>query len=291
MAKMTQVRPVRAKAINTRWLKNALSSIGGSASSTLKSYAPNISEVVSSSASAAKSITKNAKSPSQTMRNLTNNTYVRLAQTAFKNAINDVKAGNLGGHSGFGDSSDFDNPFGNADISFGDEGSDVNINYYNDTGASEGMITLADSMNRSTEATLKTGKAQMDAYVAVSSSMMYQSAQIGKEIITHLAGIENNLAALVEYHNTNMNKFIESSMAFYDRMGKATEDDGYEKRKVNASDVTSGGFNLSKYKEYVMGQFKKNLDQTEFGMLKSILDKDMLKMMADNTMALVKVFA
>lgn len=290
MAKMTQVRPVRAKAINTKWLKNALSSIGGSASSTLKSYAPNISEVVSSSASAAKSITKNAKSPSQTMRNLTNNTYVRLAQTAFKNAINDVKAGNLGGHSGFGDSNDFDNPFGNADISFGDEGSDVNINYYNDTGASEGMITLADSMNRSTEATLKTGKAQMDAYVAVSSSMMYQSAQIGKEIITHLAGIENNLAALVEYHNTNMNKFIESSMAFYDRMGKAAEEDSYEKRKVNAADVTSGGFNLSKYKEYVMGQFKKNLDQSEFGMLKSILDKDMLKMMADNPMALVMDF-
>ena len=290
MAKMSQVRPVRTKNINTKWLKNALNSVGASATSTLKSYAPNISEVVSSSVSAAKSVTTRTKSASQTFRSLNNNRYIKLANTAFKNAINDIKAGNIAGHQGMSSDSEFSDPFSDSGITFGDEG-DVNINYYNNSGAEEGMITLSDSVNRNTELTLTTSKAQMDAYVAVSSAMMYQSSEIGKEIITHLAGIENNLAALVEYHNTNMNKFIESSMAFYDRMGANAEKDEYGgSRKVNASDVVAGGFNLSKYREYVTAQFKKNLDSSEFGLLKSVLDNDMLQMMAENPLSIVMDF-
>ena len=291
MAKMAQVRPTKSKAISTKWLKNALNSVGASATSTLKSYAPNISEVVSSSVSAAKSVTKSTKSASQTFHSLNNNRYIRLANTAFKNAINDIKAGNIAGHQGMSFGGESEDPFSDGGITFGDEGSDVNINYYNNAGSDEGMITLNESVNRGAELTLKTSKAQMDAYVAVSSAMMYQTSEIGKEIITHLAGIENNLAALVEYHNTNMNKFIESSMAFYDRMGANAERDEYGgSRNVNAFDVVSGGFNLSKYKEYVTAQFKKNLDNSEFGLLKSVLDKDMLQMMAENPLSIVMDF-
>lgn len=291
-----KLSPIRSNSASLKWLKNAMGAIGVSTKSVLREYSPNVSDAFASGASALRNISKSA-SNTRVDQAVRNNKYVQIANKAFRNAIDDIKSGNLAGVEdrsmkamGF----DWDNMFNDAPdggLTFGDEGGgDVNIAYVDASGANDaGFSELANSMNRNTELTLKTGKAQMDAYIAMSSASLQQSAAMNEQVISHLAGIQNNLASLVEYNNTNMNKFIEASMAFYERTGAAMEKEDEGSKAVTASDVvkTGGSLNFSNYKQYIKEQLKKNLTGSQLGPIMSMIDEQTLEFFAANPLSML----
>ena len=302
MAKQAaNVQPLRTKSVRTSWLRNAMGALGSSTRAVLKEYSPNVSDAIASGASLAKSFHTSTRATGTqsnlTTRNIKQNKYVRIANSAFKNAINDIRAGNLAGNEersqqAMEKSMGFDDLFADSGggLTFGDEGGDnININYYGNE-SDGGMAQLSASVNRNAELTLKTSQAQMDAYVAISSATMQQTQEIASQVITHLSGIENNLASLVEYNNQNMNQFIEASMAYMERTGGALEKK--EKEEPSATDPnrllnSSGGLDIANYKKYVKARLKESLQGSQIGMVTSLLSDDILEQMAANPLGMV----
>ena len=279
--------------INTTWLNNALKSIGVSTSGALKHITPNLYEATSSGVQTTRgiitSLRRNANNTNQISRTLKTNKYVKYAETAYKNVMSDIKTGNFNNierqdgsmmsslNGDYGDS--------NEGFSFGDDGADggeVRVNYINN-GNDAAMLHMSNQIENQTKSQVTMQKATMDAYIAVSSANMQQMGQLGSEVIGQLTNINNNLSALVQYQNENMTKFIEASLAYYDRAGSSlsggstTRDSNNS--KISAKDVFasgSGGINMSRYKTYVKQQAKKTLENSNVGLLKSIADDPMM---------------
>ena len=76
--------------MNTKWLNNALRSIGVTSKASLKSMAPNISDAVSTGAKTSKNLITNIKSSKNgidgVMNTLRTNRYVSIAEKAYNNA-------------------------------------------------------------------------------------------------------------------------------------------------------------------------------------------------------------
>jgi len=299
-----KVQPVRSKPIRTTWLKNALNAVGSTSKSVLKEYAPTISGAVDSGADLVRtmrtSVTGTRRGASGT--NLAQNKYVKLANTAFKNALDDIKTGHLAGNDDramqdyMGDGG-FNDLFDEASsgVTFGDSndsGGGVTMNYVNAAGSAEAFTSLSSSINKQTELTLRTAKAQTDAFVSLTSAQFFQNQQMGSQILSHLGAIEKNLASLVEYNNTNMNKFIESSIAYYDKMGQATVGkNGKKDEEPDDGDIgnvigSNGGFEFGAYKKYVKSRLKTSLSNSEFKMLADMMDENTLQMLASNPLGM-----
>ena len=296
-----KVQPVKSHAIKTTWLKNALSAVGSSSRQVLGEYAPTITGAVTTGAQLARSMNTSVRGTRRGSAgtNLNQNKYVKLANTAFKNALDDLKSGHLAGNDKrfeqaiMGDGG-FDDLFdsGGSGVSFGDEGGgNVTINNVNAAGTAEAFTSLNSSISQQTELTLRTSKAQTDAFVSLTSAQFFQSQQIGGQILEHLSAMNQNLAALVEYNSTNMNKFIESSLAFYDKAGQAmtkkeSDDDDDDEGSIGKVIGANGGFDVGAYKKYVTKRLKDNLSNSEFGMLASLMDENMLKQLAANPLGM-----
>ncbi len=278
----------------SKWLTNAMKSIGASTTSSLKSIYPNLAEVGSASFNASKTIVSSIRNGRTTVRRVTetlkNNKYVQYANKAYKNALSDFKSGNFDQTDrmmGF-DDSDFSGFDDFDDVSFGDEDTPVtnNINVTSDDGTRDAVLNLSSNVQKQSENMMKTNKATMDAYLSISAASMYQIEKLGGEINTHLSNINNSLSAIVQYQNENMNKFMEASMAFYEQMGsKLTSNDDYMSNdKVTAVGTFSngkGGINLSRYKAYVKSQLKESLSP-EVAMVVDMLDDSTLEMVTSN---------
>lgn len=297
------IKPIKQHPIRTTWLKNALSAVGSSSKAVLKEYAPTISGAVDSGAGLARMMNSTVRGTRRGAAgtNLAQNKYVKLANTAFKNALDDIKSGHLAGNDSrmekvlMGDGG-FDDLFSGNDsgVSFGDEGGgggNVTMNYVNAAGTAEAFTSLSSSINQQTELTLRTSKAQTDAFVSMSSAQFFQTQQIGGQMLEQLGAINQNLASLVEYSSSNMNKFIESSIAYYDKMGQvmtqrgsnSSDDDEEDDGSGLNSVIKSGGkFDFGAYSKYVKKRLKSNLSNSEFGMISELMGGDTLKYAAAN---------
>ena len=289
---------IATQSASTSWLNNAIRSIGLSAKNVLqKEYAPNIYEAVSSGVETSKTIVsslrRNAVPNNRIQTQLSNNKYVKYAQTAYKNALYDLRSGNLNNEDrvkndfesslGLGD---LDDAFGD-DFSFGDDGADVDVNIIGAPVSQDNsaMFALTDQVRKGTEATLKTSQANMNAMIAMNSASMMQIQNLSSQVIGELSAINQNISAMIEFNNTSMNKFIQSSLAFYERMGSRFDnDDSYGgSEKITANQVLNngnGGISFSTYKDYIKQQFKSVTGEGTFGMLKGILDSDEMIQMA-----------
>ena len=169
-----KVQPIKQRPIKTTWLKNALSAVGSSSRSVLGEYAPTVTGAVKTGAEFARSMSSSVHGTRRgsMCTNLNQNKYVRLANTAFKNALDDLKSGHLAGNdSRIGESFMNDGGFndlfdssGGSGVSFGDEGGgNVTINNVNAAGSAEAFTSLNSSISKQTELTLRTSKAQKDA--------------------------------------------------------------------------------------------------------------------------------
>ena len=111
--------------------------------------------------------------------------------------------------------------------SFGDDGGEGGNTYnvYQNSGTSEAVLKISDQMAKGQVAQVKMQKATMDAYIAVQSTMMHQMAKNHAEIINHLTNIHSELASINSFNSENMSKFIEGSLAYYEKMGRMSEAD------------------------------------------------------------------
>ena len=278
---------VRTTRVNATWLRNAMKSVGLSVSDSIKEISPNIYEVVSTGANTSKnvisSIRRNQGSTNRIADTLSSNKYVKFAQTAYKNAMSDIKTGNLYNAERQSDAIDSSLTSGGEEggFSFGDDGADggSNVNVSINTSDSEGLASLSKQMADNTAAQLKVQKASMDAYIAVNAASMQQAGQIGSEIVNQLTNVNNNLTALVQYNNENMTRFIDASIAYYESMGRKNDAGFVGSDKVTAKDVlngNNGGLNLTRYKSYVKQQFKSMAESSDLGMIKSLVEDDMM---------------
>ena len=292
----------RTNTINTKWLQNAVKSIGASAKNVLKNdFAPNLYSAVSSGAETAKSVVSalrtNTAGTGNVQRQISNNKYVKAANNAYKNALADLKAGNFNNDDRltdalFGDMGfdDIDSFFDDGGFTFDDDGAESNVNV-NVIGANSGnndaMFAMSTQLQKNAEATLKTSQANMNAMIAMNSASMVQIQQFGSNIVSGLDAINSNLTQLIEFNNSNQTKFIESSLAFFERMGAKFDSEtntGGGNEKITADNLfgSGGGINMSQYKEYVKQQFKQTFQGSMVGMAASMIDDNMLDMLASN---------
>lgn len=286
MFKITQTR------LNNRWTTNALKSIGIITKQTLSDLAPNISEVAEPVANTSRSIyndlIKNKNGLNKVVSGFNSNKYIETARNAYQSAINQLKTGN------FADEDAATNAFmGNQQsggVSFNDE--DTGDTYNIQQGASDSAIrSVGQEINRAAVASVQMAKANMDAMISVNSAAMQQRGQLGAEIINRLDNINNNLATLVKFNTDNMSKFIESSLAYYEKTGAAIAGDRDNgSSKITAGMVlknSNGGLDVANYKKYVAQQFKKAVEGTQIGSMMSMIPDEMLDAFAANPIGML----
>ena len=273
--------------LHTKWLKNAMRSIGASYGDNIKSLAPNLSEISTSGVRTAASVARSFRTNQHGINNISNslkkNKYVQFAQTAYKNALVDLKSGNFNNQersfASFSEGTAEAVEEAMSGFTFGDDGADnVNVNVI--AGDGTGLAALSSQMQEQAVVSAKMQKANMDAFIAVNAASMQQTGQIGAEIVSQLTNINSQLAAMVQYNNSTMNKYIEASLAYYEKVGSSFDKKkGKDDDRVTAMDVlasgTKGGINLGRYKAYVKQEFKSMVNNSDFGMIKALLDNDM----------------
>lgn len=276
--------------INTKWLQSAMKSIGISTRNVIQKITPNIYDTVVSGAEIGRDFVttarQNVSSIDKVANTIRGNRYVQYAEKAYKNALTDIKTGNLNNEgraeeammNSFGFGSDGDG------YSFGDDGGEGGNTYnvYQNSGTSEAVLKISDQMAKGQVAQVKMQKATMDAYIAVQSTMMHQMAKNHAEIINHLTNIHSELASINSFNSENMSKFIEGSLAYYEKMGRMSEADNNNNNssngKMTMADVmkSGGGINLRSYKDYVKQNMKAAFKKTDIGMSLGLLDNDMM---------------
>lgn len=276
------------KSINTRWLQNAMKSIGISTKNVIKDITPNIFDTVTSGAEIGRdfvtSTRQNLSSINKVSDTIRGNRYVQYAEKAYKNALTDIKSGNFNNEDRADEALMASMGFGDMDgdgTSFGDDGGDGGNTYnvYQNTGTSEAVVKLSDQVQRGQVAQIKMQKASMDAFIAVQSTTMHQIAKNHAEILNHLSNISSELSSINSFNNENMTKFIESSLAYYEKMGRLTEEEKPTNQKLTVADIMgnkNGGINLKSYKDYVKQNMKKAFSKTTAGMVAGLLDNDMM---------------
>lgn len=298
MAKaMRKPTTVRARGgFSPKWIQNAMKSLGVTTKEVLKDITPNLYETSSTVASSAtnlvKDIRKGNMSTSRIMKALNDNKYMQYAQRAYKNALSDIRTGNLNNKSR--ESSALTKSMGmddNDSFSFGDiDGvADVNVSM-DDSATVDAVMKVSSQIEASTVANVKMQKASMDAILAANATMMNLSSNQHGEIMSQLSNINSSLAALVEYNNENMSKFIEASMTYYDKVGAAQQAAANEAKqaKVAINDIFAnkgtGGIKFDKYKSLIKQNIKRTISEDpNLSMFKMVLDNDqMMDMLVSN---------
>lgn len=296
----------KSKKPNTPWLQNAIRSIGVTSSDVIKDLVPNIYEVGSSGAKIASEIKSSVRSTTvnSAASAISSNKFVKMGNDTLRNAMDDLKTGNLNNTErqakAIEASMGLDDSFGTFldDSDWDDDGSGTTVQQFinNDDGSSANAITVAASdlnqqMYKQSENQIKAAKANMDTMITIGSAQMALHQNIGNEIINHLGNISNSLQTMVEYNNNNMNRYIESSIAFMEKYG-SNMDSGDSRSSMMQDSVYnngSGGINISNYRKHVMDQVKKQFKDSNVGFAAGLL-KDNPEMITSNPVGFASKF-
>ncbi len=280
----------KRKRLNTKWINNAMRSIGGAYGNAFSEIMPNISQpakdITQSTKDAIGSIRKSGQSANKIGNVLANNKLIKGGQDLIKNAFEEIKSGDFSG--------------GSSDTSFSSEldglmdGSDNNneggftFNYIDGDSSNE-SAQLSSTIRTTAEAQLKASKATVDTMVSVASVGLMHNQQMNDEIISRLDSINDNLANIIKYHNENTTKFYEASLAMYDKLGSKMDSNGNSNNINNNNDDDgpfgiTGKFDFNAYKKTLKKNIKSQIEGNEIGaMLSPILDDDTtLKMFISN---------
>ena len=295
----------KGKVLNTKWINNAMRSVGSISATVFKDMAPTVFETGKEIGTSINNVRKTIQGTSMqdVGKQLSGNKYISLGKKMLDNAIDDLKSGNLDNQQRMNDSM-MEGMFGdNSDdiesmfSDFDDGESSVTFNYFDDgddQGLSEATLRLANSIDNNTEANLKASKATIDSMIAVSSAGLLQNQEIGNNIIEKLGNIDNTLSSILQYHEENTTQFYEATMAALEKFGtKMDEDDdyGYGNDKGNGASVLTakGSLNPAEYKNYI----KKNLNDafkgTQVGSLVEMVTSSdqMLEMAVSNPIGFI----
>ena len=284
--------------LNTKWLNNAIKSVSSSSVKAISEVAPTLSDLTISGANVTKNVLTSLRSGKSTMNNIGNqissNRYIKFAQKAYTNALEDLKTGNLNNESRMEEALwGSDSDMGGGDFTFGDEDIDgesssltVNVDSGSDN-FNAGLMELSKQINQNSVTMVKTAEANMNAQIATQSTLIFQMQKSSQEIIGRLDNISAGINALVSYNNETMTKFVEASMGYYERMGSTVAPiggSGSSTPKVDAGSIfgSNGRFNKDAYKQYFKDQIKNIGKKSGAGMIDSLLDDNMLDMIAAN---------
>lgn len=289
-----EIRKVSGK-INSKWMQNAVKSLGLAGTEVIKEIFPATTSAVTSTSKLASDAIKSARNATRDSKSISNTlnqmSGVRMARQVVENSIADLKSGKLynderdpfgGGSDGFSEN-DVDTMFGDIDDMFsddesgGDSAPDVQINNQvlnrNDDGSSQNATIRV--LQETTKHQLTASKAQIDAMVSISSMQMARTSEMGAKIVDALDAINNNIASLIEFNTENMSKLISSSILFYEQMGmKREEEYSGGKGQIKPEDIFSNGFNASAYKDFVKQNFMNSTVMSSLGLVTD--QKDMI---------------
>lgn len=290
--------------LNTRWLNNAMKSIGSASAATFKSIAPNLSSAGTGTMNAVKSasgVVKNA-SAKKVGKMLSENKYVQLAKNTVNQSIKDIKSGNLYNENRVGekmmssmgmDADDFDDFSDMFDDNEGE--ASVTFNYIDESdneASTNASLMISDAITNSSEAQLKASKATIDALIGVSSASISQVQQGFSDVNEKLDTISSTLDALLRYHEENTTNYYEHAIAAFEKIGGAVENE-FSGSSDNPLDVfanKNGGLNGEAYRKYVKKRIKKVVDESPAGPILSFLQDDTIleAMVADPVGGLTK---
>jgi hypothetical protein len=278
--KPTDSYQTRSFKLNAQWLKNATKSIGSNAAEVLSDVTPSLYSAASTSADIVRSIKGSSATSKNVKKLIDNNTYVKNARKAISNAFKDLSTGNFNNTDRFGDVDDGKSHTYMSDFDDGAEGEGSNQTVINFN--PEGLNSINSSINNQTKAQLQAAKANADIVVATSSAMMTMNQKNAEATLNMLSNINNGIQALVKYNNDTMTNFIQSSMGFYDAIGKAYTSNKNDKKndedkRLGFKDILDANGNL-KGKDLVklLGQNTKDAFNTSMvGTLKTMLDTGM----------------
>lgn len=276
-------RAPRRKAVNlnSQWLQNTLKSMGIAASDALGELLPATSGTISTGAKVASDAARTlraTKGGSRLVQNaLMNNQLVKTGQSFFKNAIDDLKSGNWNeDRSDVGEMfDDMDDMFGDMDEMFDDdEGTDVNIENNINSG---GDATLK-AIDRQAEYTVRSAKAMTDTMVSIGSASLIKVEEIGSKTLSELVNINSTLSAILDYNNTNMTRFIEASIGYYDQMMTRDESSTTSSEIRPENLYSDRGLDVGSYKDYIKQNILKLKDESTVGSMVSMIaeNADML---------------
>ena len=250
---------------SSRFLRNSARSLGFVTKDALTQIAPNLMSTVTTGTDVAREafqlLGRNKSSLEKVNAAISSNKYAKAATEIYKNAMSDIKSGKFWNEDrGFGGGDDTDGGFSFGDEDAGDEGSlqaSQEIVSSNQQ-ISASLDNVGDQIQRNGLAQIKVMKASTDAMLAANSASIFQTQQIGTEINSHLTNIENQMAAIVEFQNNNMMKFIESSLGYYEKVGASYSDSNKaaEEKAVASNVIKNGGIDMAMYKKYIKSQFK-----------------------------------
>lgn len=277
-------QPYRTQGVklNAQWLKSAAKSLGMNSISTLEDIIPNVGSVASVTSSSLSTISKSARDIRRTNRPLQylleQNKYIKLGKRGIKNALADLQRGNF--NNSERQLQEFNRSAGTGtDTFFGDESEssdagESRVNQYISTIDTEALTGISRSIDRQTKYQLEVGRAQIDSMVAVASTTMTQNQKNSDAVIAQLKDINKGIQSIVAYNNENMTKYISSSMAFFESVGKKYQGkDSFSGEDEHIDPLKfKGGLNVDKYKELLMKQFKSTLRTTPLGDIRDIVD-------------------
>ena len=294
MAKRANPRSKQKSNLNTKWLNNALKSIGSATAATFKDIAPNIYDTgetaIDAGTKAVRTIRGAKGSINKISKQLSSNKYVRMAKDSVNRSLEDLKTGNLynPNRDTSGDEDmdwgDFMDDFDSMDSSEGN----VTFNYIDtsDNSNDDGNIALADAISRSSQAQMKASKANIDTMVSLASASIMSNQQALDNINGNLMNIDSTLTSILEYHQQNTTSFYESAIAAFEQIGnslaKSKEDDYSSRSDDSIASLfnSKGGLDINNYKNYVKKQIKKSVEGSPAGMILPFLqDDNMLEML------------
>jgi hypothetical protein len=247
---------------------------------------------------------------------LKNNAIIKGADEIIKNGIKDLKSGNIYnktrdnmtknmmGDMGLDDLEDAFNDFD--DIDFGDDiftdeddstaDSNTNVVVQNDNrvNVSPDSYSQAAALEPVTNAVTQAAVVQAQAtqasntvLVEMASRNLFQNKQLGTDVINKLSSIESHLSAMVQYNNESMSKYIEASIAYYDKaLPKQKESEYQSANNDNALFGEKGELNIKNYLSGMKDSFMKSVGDTDLGSIISFLPM-MKDMLADNPIGLI----
>ena len=265
--------------LNAKWLNNSLKSIGLMSVDVLNNLAPFTKPTIQSLYETGSATIKDLR----TGKNVTNRVADALSKNAiindgkkmFSNALKDIKSGKF--YNDDRQNEALENSFGmndNEDVSFGDmdeETPSVTINNYrNDTDSSQATISI---MEKSIEQNTKNAETLNNTMIATSSSILLQNSKIGNDILNTLDSINTNIGSILNFYQNDMKTLVESSTSFFNTMLE-NKDESNADNKVKFRDVTSNGFDVGTYVNYVKQNFNKVISNHE---VLSLLNDSMIR--------------
>ena len=254
--------------LNAKWLNNSLKSIGLVSADVLNSLAPfttpTIKSLYETGTATIKDLRAGGNVTNRVADVLSKNAIINDGKKMFSNALKDIRSGKF--YNKDREDEALENSFGmndNEDVSFGDmdeETPSVTINNYrNDTDSSEATISV---MERSIEQNTKNAETLNNTMIATSSSILLQNSKIGNDILNTLDSINNNIGSILNFYQNDMKTLVESSTSFFNTMLE-NKDESSKDTKIKFRDVTSNGFDVGTYINYIKQNFNKVVSNHE----------------------------